>query len=506
MTKHFISGVLFLIFFALFPANNRAQEKSTPLEKAGFTRLTTYQAMMDFLQQLLHGNKQMQIEFIATSAQGKNLPVIKISRKEFGTDSTKACVLIFAQQHGNEPSGKEAALMLIRNFAQGNLDYLLDSLDIAIVPMMNPDGNDMNTRRNGNDADLNRDHLALLQPESAGLHAFFNKYNFIASMDVHEYSPYSDDWLNFGYLKNFDVQVGRLTNINTPPSIRSRQQDFFYPYIQEYIEKAGYSFHDYLLGGPPGVERLRHSTYDINDGRQSFGSSGTFSIIQEGINGKDSADRIEHRSKSQLAGIMGFLEYIYSRKPSLTALVQSARHAMSRTGTKYGAVQMEHVSRGTTLPLTLKSVTTGADTLVIAADYRPVVENRKSVSLPFGYLIPASQPLLVDWAKRHGFPMEKYVVEKNDIFEIYHFEGQDTINFEGDTVYIPEVKKVRGQALGSSQIVYLLPVNNKFGYFLLQALEPQSSIGLGTYKSFSAAFANKPIWPVIRLIRNAGGQ
>ncbi len=500
-------NVRFLACFTFFlstlvSSGLSAQSLKTPLEESGFNRLTTHAQMMDFLKTLTSANPKLKMEFIAVTAQGKNLPVIKISQKEFGTDATKACVLIFAQQHGNEPSGKEAALILSRNFAQGNLDYLLDSLDIAIVPMMNPDGNDMNTRRNGNNADLNRDHLALLQPETAGLHAFFNKYNFIASMDVHEYSPYSSDWISFGYLKNFDVQVGRLTNINTPPSIRSRQQDFFFPYIQEYIEKAGYSFHDYLLGGPPGMERLRHSTYDINDGRQSFGSFGTFSIIQEGINGKDSADRIEHRAKSQLAGIIGFLEYIYTRKPSIAGLVFNARKALSRAGTKYGAVQMEHVSRGTTLTLTLKSVVTGQDTVITAEDYRPVVENRKSVSMPDAYLIPASQPLLVEWAKRHGFPIEKYVVEKNDIFEIYHFEGQDTINFEGDTVYIPEVKKVRGQALGSSQIVYLLPVNNKFGYFLLQALEPQSSIGLGTYKSFSAAFANKPIWPVIRLIRN----
>lgn len=500
--------VCFTVFFLFISVVSglSAQSLKTPLEQSGFTRLTTHSQMMDFLKTLTSENPMLKMEFIAVTAQGKNLPVIKISQKDFGADPAKSCVLIFGQQHGNEPSSKEAALMLLRDFAQGKLNNLLDSIDVAIVPMMNPDGNDMNTRRNGNNADLNRDHLGLLQPETAGLHVFFNKYNFIASMDVHEYSPYSSDWMEFGYLKNYDVQVGKLTNANVPPSIRLYQQNTYFPYILEYITNAGYSSHDYLLGGPPGVERIRHSTYDINDGRQSLGSLGTFSFIQEGINGKDSADRIEHRSKSQYAGILGFIEYIYKHKSAVTNLSANARHNISSAKYRNVAVRMNHVSRATTLQLNLLSVSTNTDTLIIAEDYRPVVEMAKTVTKPDAYLIPATQPLLIEWAMRHNLPMEKYVLQKDDLFEIYHFNGTDTVDFEGDTVITPVIKKVKGQALNSGQTIYMFPTDNRAGNVLVQALEPESTIGLGTYKAFEPAFKDKPIWPVIRLIRSNGNR
>jgi murein tripeptide amidase MpaA len=62
-------------------------------------------------------------------------------------------------------------------------------MDIAIVPQMNPDGSEQNQRRNGNNADLNRNHLILTEPETMALHRFFDNYLFEVTMDIHEYFP-----------------------------------------------------------------------------------------------------------------------------------------------------------------------------------------------------------------------------------------------------------------------------------------------------------------------------
>ncbi|MBK6344422.1 MAG: hypothetical protein IPF68_00550 [Bacteroidales bacterium] len=62
-------------------------------------------------------------------------------------------------------------------------------MDFALIPQINPDGSEVNKRRNANDADLNRNHLILTEPETMALHNFFDKYRFEVTMDVHEYSP-----------------------------------------------------------------------------------------------------------------------------------------------------------------------------------------------------------------------------------------------------------------------------------------------------------------------------
>jgi murein tripeptide amidase MpaA len=128
-------------------------------------------------------------EVLTKSVEGRELFVVYFSKDGFGKDKSKIKVLIFAQQHGNEQSGKEGALLLVAELLKPENQYLFDKIDFALVPQMNPDGSEKNQRRNGNSLDLNRNHLILTEPETIGLHNLFNKYLFEVTMDVHEYAP-----------------------------------------------------------------------------------------------------------------------------------------------------------------------------------------------------------------------------------------------------------------------------------------------------------------------------
>ena len=57
-------------------------------------------------------------------------------------------MLIYAQQHGNEPSGKEAAIALARDIATGEFTDFLSAVDFYLIPQINPDGSEMEQRRN----------------------------------------------------------------------------------------------------------------------------------------------------------------------------------------------------------------------------------------------------------------------------------------------------------------------------------------------------------------------
>ena len=193
--------------------------------------------------------------------------------------------------------------------------YLFDKIDFAIIPQMNPDGSEINQRRNGNTMDLNRNHMILTEPETQALHKFFDKYLFEVNMDIHEYSPYGGEWEKYGYRRNADETLGVNTNPNVSEKIRNFSNKEVFPFWSKYLVGNKFSTAIYAPGGPPEIDYIRHSTFDVNDGRQSFGIQNTLSFIQEGLNGEDDfVSNIRHRAEGQMTGMHGILEFVYLHK------------------------------------------------------------------------------------------------------------------------------------------------------------------------------------------------
>ena len=77
-----------------------------------------------------------------------------------------AVVWVAGSVHGNEPSGADADLRLLRELARHCDDPMLRHLVVVVMPVQNPDGHEARTRYNANGFDLNRDWLAGTQPET----------------------------------------------------------------------------------------------------------------------------------------------------------------------------------------------------------------------------------------------------------------------------------------------------------------------------------------------------
>ena len=93
----------------------------------------------------------------------------------------------------------------------------------------------------------------------------------------------------YGYRNNSDELLGTGTNINVSEKIRgSIKSELSSLSLISTCNDRKVSNFIYSPGGPPEIEYIRHSTFDINDGSQSFAIQNTFSFIQEGLNGKDS--------------------------------------------------------------------------------------------------------------------------------------------------------------------------------------------------------------------------
>lgn len=487
MKTHFLFVVVFTAAaFSQFP---------TPLEQSGYTRLTTHSELIDYVQSVSDAVPAIDIEIMATSHGGKQIPAMYISSgAKAPSGIRKLNVLIFAQQHGNEPSGKEGALLLLRDFADGLLNDLLDNVNVILIPQINPDGSDRNIRRNGAGADLNRNHLILTEPEVIGLHALYTKYDPEATLDVHEYSPYGSEWKEWGFREDHDETYGTLTNINTSAELRTMQREGFLPFIGAYLTERGYSFNEYNVGGPPNKERIRNSTVDINDGRQSMGILGSFSMILEGKNGRDSIDNIQRRAEGQYAAMTGFITYIARNVDSIRSAVDRAKQRIRQRHEV--AIRMEHVSEGPQ-PQRYFSYATERETTIVIDNYHTAVESRLSVQQPKGYLIPKSDTLLVELVRKHAMTCTPYAPESGEkVFQYIPEYGAKTL-FEEFELPVTSVKKEQIKQIAASQYYYI-PVEQRKSSLMTLAFEPLSMINLLQYEKFAYVLKER-IWPILRV-------
>ncbi len=118
-----------ILLFLLSTLQLIAQQ--TPLEKNNYQKLTSYEELTNFIYQLNSLSDNLEVEVIGKSVEGRNLYALKFSNSTFGEDTSKIKVLIFAQQHGDEQSGKEGSLLLASKIIQPNLVGLLKYIDFA---------------------------------------------------------------------------------------------------------------------------------------------------------------------------------------------------------------------------------------------------------------------------------------------------------------------------------------------------------------------------------------
>jgi hypothetical protein len=96
------------------------------------------------------------------SVQGRTIWGLKITDNPT-IEEDEPEVRICGVHHGNEWMGAELCLLLAQDLTgnystNGTIKSLVDTREIWIIPMVNPDGHELNTRYNANGVDLNRDY------------------------------------------------------------------------------------------------------------------------------------------------------------------------------------------------------------------------------------------------------------------------------------------------------------------------------------------------------------
>lgn len=484
-----------LILFALLPAILFGQIQ-LPLALQTPPAGTSHSEMMKFLKETVSRSKLFEMDFQAKTISGREIPVIFCpKRSQWKKGNTTA--LIFAQQHGNEPSGKEALLMLIYEIYLKLEPNNYQKLNLILVPMVNPDGNEAHQRRNGDKVDLNRNHVIVTEPETRLLHHLFEKYQPEITLDVHEYG--AGTWLPQGFIKDLGVQLDCLSN----PAIPTEFKRFAYIEILEPTVDStrlkGVNANRYIITQSNLTDFVRHSTTDIDDGRNSFGIQYTLAFIVEGMNGFSKSDRIWQRAKHQLMLIKSFLNICHEKSDQIARFVRGIRQQFAAQMPDSIVIQSDYTAKFSR-PLSVNLIRTSdlRDTTVVLPDYRPHPEPIVMVKRPLAYIIEKPTLQLIDLLKNHHLDFK--VLDSTASYPVEQFEisGRDTLNFESRATIIPSGTYTETEKSFSRGDI-IVPANNLRAIQIVQIFEPQSLYGLSHYEEYQFLVEGK-VYPIYRLL------
>jgi hypothetical protein len=127
-------------------------------EKSLFDRFFKHHHVIDLLSKL---PTSFEINKLGKSAKGRSINAVK-----FGKGQNK--VMLWSQMHGDEATGTMTLFDLFNFLNQGSelANFITQHCEILAIPMVNPDGAEVFTRRNALQIDINRDYLQLASPES----------------------------------------------------------------------------------------------------------------------------------------------------------------------------------------------------------------------------------------------------------------------------------------------------------------------------------------------------
>lgn len=224
---------------------------NTPGFRAGRSDFTSHAELMAFVSELQKRSNGLTLRTIGMSKQERAIPLLVFASPPTITPEAmlkngKPTVLIVAQQHGNEPAGSEAALVIAERLSGGDLKPLLDRINVLIVPRANPDGAEAFVRDTSVNIDMNRDHLLLRTPEARAIALVAREYQPDVVIDAHEFTV-MDRWVaKFGGVMSYDALIQYATVGNLPAKITDFAEARFRPAILAALADAKLAPHWYF--------------------------------------------------------------------------------------------------------------------------------------------------------------------------------------------------------------------------------------------------------------------
>jgi len=512
MMKKIAILCLLLLFFVLNLFSQMTFQ--TVAEVSDYKSTSRYNDVISFIEALKKASPHLRVETLATSAEGRKIPLMIIanplpdSPEDLAGDK-RIVIYIQANIHAGEVEGKEASLMFARDLLKEKNPALLKNVIILICPIFNPDGNEkispsnrtyqngpvngVGVRYNGQFLDLNRDGMKAESPEVRGIISnVFNRWDPSVFMDCHTTDgSYHVEPVTFTW----------MVNPNGDNSLIEYMRDKMMPEIsntlaQKYkIENCFYGeFNDMMDPDKGWILDASEPRYIVN----YFGIRNKLGILNENYVYAD--------FKSRVLGcyslIYSLLDYVAANKDEIKNMlrdVDTKTIARGNNPAVTDSIAIEYTVKPAPEKVTVR--TYEADLVVntngrnsyrrserqkdVTIPYYIDYHASKNVRFPFAYLIATKDPSITGFLKMHGINIDELTDSTNievSRFEISELRGAARLNqghyintikggFINDTIDFPAGTIVVRTAQSLANLVTYL-------------LEPQSNDGMMTWNFF----------------------
>lgn len=468
-----------------------------PGDHRALTRSTSYREIEAFLK-TIDGKGPIVVSVEGKTAQGRSLFLVNAR----GSEAPTFRILFYAQQHGDEVSGKDALLYLLRDLAR-DPKLLPPEVDLWVMPMVNPDGAEAATRKNSAGADLNRDHVTLFQPETEALHRVARRVRPHLAVDAHEFGRDQEEWTTKGWEKWPDITMDGLNNPHFDLE-RVAASKRWVDASAAPLEKAGHRFLRYWVGGVPPDDEQRHSAPDTDGGLNGIGAYGGLSFIIEAA--------VRHRSPNPQADLgkrvdaylvlfRRFLEGGGRRDEDRTVVEEAWRRPLPAF-LPSDALWVN--PGGTVTEFPVVELATGKAIRVPTANVMTDVAVKRSVPTPLGYAVePAAAAEIGALLGRHGLAFETIAAPRAVTAESCallrveeEFDGVYG-RYGGRTIVARGAAKAFELPAGSLWI----PLEGPDALRAAILLEPTAMYGLWQYPRLKALVAWDGTIPVRRVVK-----
>jgi len=339
---------------------------------------------------------------IGTSQRGEPIQGLLLTRAA-GTDpasldnSGRPTVVLIGQQHGDEPAGSEALLVISSELAQGLLEPLLDRINVVVVPRANPDGAEVGTRVTANGTDMNRDHLLLNTPEARALARVINDYRPILVVDAHEYTVVGRYLQKFNAIQRYDALLQYTTTANYPEFLTKASQEWYHQPMVAALKAQGIAS-DWYYTTSTNLEdkRISMGGTQPDTGRNVHGLKNTVSLLIETRGVGIGRMHIQRRVHSQVTAISSALRSTAERAANLEQVRSFVARDVSAQACR-DQVVVEAAATPTQRDLDFLDPETGADrTIRVDWNSSLTLRTTKSRARPCGYWLAAGSTAAVE--------------------------------------------------------------------------------------------------------------
>ncbi len=455
---------------------------STPGFRAGRSDFPSHAEVLAFLDDLARQSPNVRIERLGNSQQGREMPLVLLA-DQGRFDPMRPTVMVIGQQHGNEPAGGEAVLVLAQQFASGPGAALLQKVNLVLVPRGNPDGAEHFTRVTANGIDVNRDHLLLRTPEARTLAAITLRYRPQVVLDLHEFTV-GGRWIDkFGAVMKYDGLLQPATVGNLDPAIAASAQRDYVDAIQTAFTQAGlqgFKYHT-TSGGKSSDRSVSMGGVQPDTGRNVSALRQAVSLLLEVRGVGLGRAHFARRVQTQVLAATTVIETAARQGPALVQLTAQAGQR-ARAEACHGELVVEAWQTPTRQRLEFLDAKSGEDKAVDvewrAAEPLKVATARPR---PCGYLLAASETVAVQRLQMLGVRVERidsaapWQVERYEILSQIDGQRQDARGAieDGEAIRAFRVRPRTGRAVvqpGSFYVSLAQPLSP----LVSAALEPDS--------------------------------